>query len=175
MNSRQVGVSIVGTIMKAVIAIVAVMLIYRYAMIAYSYGYQIYNQQPLAAGEGRSVSVSISESDSVNDIGTMLVNKGLISDAKLFWLQERLSEYHGMIQPGTYDLSTSMTPDEMIQIMAGAADSESDKASEDGAATSDEAASETSDMTNDTQMQNDSAEDEDMTENEDSVMGESMP
>ena len=175
MNSRQLGVSIVGTIIKAVVAIVAVMLIYRYAMIAYSYGYQIYNQQPLATGEGRSVSISISESDSVSDIGTMLVNKGLISDAKLFWLQERLSEYHGMIQPGTYDLSTNMTPDEMIQIMAGAADAKSDKASEEGVAASDEAASETSDVTNDIQMQNSNAGDEDMTENEDSVMGESMP
>ena len=98
------------------------------------------------------------------------MNKGLISDAKLFWLQERLSEYHGMIQPGTYDLSTNMTPDEMIQIMAGAADTKPDKASEESVA-----ASETSDVTNDTQMQNSNAGDEDMTENEDSVMGESMP
>ena len=174
MNSRQVGVSIVGTIMKAVIAIVAVMLIYRYAMIAYSYGYQIYNQQPLATGEGRSVSISISESDSVSDIGTMLVNKGLISDKKLFWLQERLSEYHGMIKPGTYELSTAMTPDEMMQIMAGAADAKSDKTAKDAAA-SDEAISGTSEITDDTQMQNADAGDEDMTENEDSAMGESMP
>ena len=80
-----------------------------------------------------------------------------------------------MIQPGTYDLSTNMTPDEMIQIMAGAADAKSDKASEESIAASDEAASETSDVTNDTQMQNSNAGDEDMTENEDSVMGESMP
>ncbi|MBP7347724.1 MAG: endolytic transglycosylase MltG [Butyrivibrio sp.] len=174
MNSRQLGVSIVGTIIKAVVAIVAVMLIYRYAMIAYSYGYQIYNQQPLATGEGRSVSISISESDSVSDIGTMLVNKGLISDKKLFWLQERLSEYHGMIKPGTYELSTAMTPDEMMQIMAGAADAKSDKTAKDAAA-SDEAISGTSEITDDTQMQNADAGDEDMTENEDSAMGESMP
>ena len=174
MNSRQLGVSIVGTIIKAVVAIVAVMLIYRYAMIAYSYGYQIYNQQPLATGEGRSVSISISESDSVSDIGTMLVNKGLISDKKLFWLQERLSEYHGMIKPGTYELSTAMTPDEMMQIMAGAADAKSDKTAKDAAA-SDEAISGTSEITDDTQMQNADAGDEDMTENEDSTMGESMP
>ena len=150
------------------------MLIYRYAMIAYSYGYQIYNQQPLATGEGRSVSISISESDSVSDIGTMLVNKGLISDKKLFWLQERLSEYHGMIKPGTYELSTAMTPDEMMQIMAGAADAKSDKTAKDAAA-SDEAISGTSEITDDTQMQNADAGDEDMTENEDSAMGESMP
>ena len=175
MNSRQVGVSIVGTIMKAVIAIVAIMLIYRYAMIAYNYGYQIYNQQPLATGEGRSVTISISESDSVKAIGKMLVNKGLISDDKLFWLQERLSEYHGMIQPGTYELTTAMTPDEMIQTMAGAEDAKAETASDDGAAASDEAVSGTSELTNDTQMQNDTAGDEDITEDEDSAMGESTP
>ena len=37
----------------------------------------------------------------------MLQDKGLIRDAGLFRIQELLSENHGKIQPGIYDLSTT--------------------------------------------------------------------
>ena len=179
MNSRQVGVSIVGTIMKAVIAIVAVMLIYRYAMIAYSYGYQIYNQQPISTGEGKSVSITVTDSDSVSDIGKMLVNKGLIADARLFTFQERLSGYHGKIQPGTYELSTAMTADQMLQIMSG--ETESTGEGEDGNAepatdASDASVSGASAFSDDGEMQGDGDGEEETTEDEDSAaMGASQP
>ena len=48
----------------------------------------------------------------------MLEEKGLIKDADLFIVQERLSSYHDKIQPGIYDLSTGMTASEMLQIMS---------------------------------------------------------
>ena len=41
-------------------------------------------------------------------------------------MQEQFSDYHGMEAPGTYELSTSMTPEEMLQIMAADTSEESD-------------------------------------------------
>ena len=54
---------------------------------------------------------------SVMDIAELLENRGLVEDKMLFYLQERFSEYHGLIAPGTYELSPSQTADEMIAIM----------------------------------------------------------
>ena len=65
---------------------------------------------------GRDVTVVIKEGDSVYQIGKTLKKKGLIDDAKIFVAQEMLSSYKGKQQPGTYILSTSMTPDEMMEI-----------------------------------------------------------
>ncbi|MCH4190949.1 MAG: endolytic transglycosylase MltG [Butyrivibrio sp.] len=179
MNSRQVGLSIVGTIVKVVIAIIVIMLVYRYAMIAYSYGYQIYNQQPISTGEGKSVSITVTDSDSVSDIGSMLVNKGLIEDARLFTFQERLSEYHGKIQPGTYELSTAMTADQMLQIMSGEeADADEENSGNVQAETnaSDASVSGASVFSDDGEMQGDGAGEEETTEDDDSAaMGASQP
>ena len=37
----------------------------------------------------------------------------------VFYVQERLSTYHGKLQPGTYLLSTAYTPNRIMGILAG--------------------------------------------------------
>ena len=79
----------------------------------------MYKRQAMDNEEnGRDVTVVIKEGDSVYQIGKTLKKKGLIDDAKIFVAQEMLSSYKGKLQPGTYILSTSMTPDEMMEILA---------------------------------------------------------
>ena len=50
--------------------------------------------------------------------------KGLIRDAKLFYFQEMFSEYKGELKPGVYELSTGMTPYEMMEIMSASDEEE---------------------------------------------------
>jgi UPF0755 protein len=83
-------------------------------------------------GEGRIISVIVEKGDSVTDVGKMLEEKGLIRDAKLFTIQEFLSEHHGKIQPGIYDLSTSMTSQEMLAVMAADSTEEDSDSQEEG-------------------------------------------
>lgn len=73
---------------------------------------------------GRTITVGISDGMSINDIAQMLEEKGLIEDAKLFIVQELLSAYHGEIAPGIYDLSTAMTAQEMLALMAAPSEDE---------------------------------------------------
>ncbi|MCR5402705.1 MAG: endolytic transglycosylase MltG [Butyrivibrio sp.] len=131
MNAKTIGLGILDAIVKIVFVIVMIMLISKYSKLAYSYGYHIFNQQPVSSGTGRTVNFTVNKGDSVNTIADNLASVGLITDTTLFKLQERFSEYHGQEQPGTYELSTSMTPEEMISLMAGGGDS-----SESGAAAS---------------------------------------
>ena len=51
-------------------------------------------------------------------IGKILKSKGLIKDAKVFVVQESLSNYKDKLQSGTYILNTSMTTDEMLAVLA---------------------------------------------------------
>ena len=61
----------------------------------------------------------IKEGASVYDIGKTLKKKGLIEDAKVFYVQEKLSNYKGRLNPGTYILSTAFTPDQIMAVLAG--------------------------------------------------------
>ena len=54
----------------------------------------------------------------MKEIGQLLQEKGLIRDAKHFYLQEFFSSYHKKLQPGIYELNTAMTPEEMMAVMA---------------------------------------------------------
>ena len=118
MNSKEMVVSIFATVFKIVLAVIIVMLVYKWSLVAYEYGTRVFNEPPMSAGEGRTITVVISEGSSAEEIGLLLEKKGLIRDAVLFRIQEKLSGYKDELKAGTYDLTTAMTIDEMMQIMA---------------------------------------------------------
>ena len=106
------------SILKIAVALAIVLLIYNLGLKAYDFGFRIFAEEPMELGNGRVVSVSIVEGKSVSEIGEILEEKGLIRDAKLFYFQEMFSEYKGYLKPGVYQLSTGMTPYEMMEIMS---------------------------------------------------------
>ncbi len=124
MDVKQFVMSLAETVIKIVAAVFIIMFVYDTAVKAYDYGYRVFAEEPMTLGEGRIISIYVKEEDSVKDIGTTLEEKGLIRDANLFIVQELVSEYHGKIQPGIYDLNTSMSTEEMLEIMAADAEEE---------------------------------------------------
>ena len=118
MNSKEVVISIFSTVFKTVLAIIIVMLVYKGSMLAYEYGQRVFNEPPVSAGSGRTVTIEVKKGESAKEIGAKLEKKGLIRDAALFRIQEMLSAYKDEMKPGTYRLSTSMTIEEMLEIMS---------------------------------------------------------
>ena len=118
MNSKEVVISIFSTVFKVVLAIIIVMLVYKWSTTAYEYGQRVFNEPPMSAGSGRTVSFVVKEGESAKEIGANLEKNGLIRDAALFRIQEMLSAYKDEMKPGTYELNTSMTTDEMMAIMS---------------------------------------------------------
>lgn len=133
MNIKQLAASAIETIIKIAVAVFLVSFVYETAVKAYDYGFRVFAEEPVTTGDGRTISIAVEQDASVMDIGRNLEEKGLIRDANLFFVQELLSEYHGKLQPGIYDLNTSMRSSEMLEIMSEEApeDGEEDKASSD--------------------------------------------
>jgi len=122
MKAWNIVSAVVGAIIRAAVAIAVVYLIYRGAVICYDYGYRIFTEPAISSGEGRTVTVAVTEEMSASDIGTLLENKVLIRDKYLFVLQYYLSEYRKDVKPGVFELSTSMTAEDMMKVMASAAE-----------------------------------------------------
>lgn len=118
MNIKDMLGSTVQFIVKAAVFAFIIMYIFRAATAAYDYGYRVFTEEPVSTGEGRTISVYIEDGQSAQDVGEMLQEKGLVRDGRLFMIQELLSEHHGKIQPGVYDLSTSMTAQEILEVIA---------------------------------------------------------
>ena len=118
MNVKYLVGAVIEATIKVIVIAVVVMFVFRTATTAYDFGYRVFADKPVSVSGGRTITVGIAESASVKDIAQMLEEKGLIEDARLFVVQELLSAYHGEILPGIYDLSTSMTAEEMLAVMS---------------------------------------------------------
>ncbi len=117
MKVRDIVFTVLETGIKITLAVVAVVLIYRGANLAFEYGYRIFDEEPMSE-VGRDVEVEIPEGMSAEQMGELFYQKGLIRDAKLFRLQHFFSEYKEELKPGKYVLSTAMTVEEMLAVIA---------------------------------------------------------
>ena len=109
----------IGDVVKVVLIIVVIMFCVTMSHRAYAIGYSIlYEAAVDEKGSGRTVEVTVTDGMTAAQVGKLLQEDGLIKDAEVFSYQERFSSYHGKINPGTYTLSTEMTPSEMIKKLA---------------------------------------------------------
>lgn len=118
MDIKQMIMAVLGTIFRVAVVIVVVVFVYRAALMAYDYGYRIFQETPVSAAPGTDMRVEITVGKSALQIGEILEQKGLIRDAKLFYIQNLLSKYKDKLQAGSYVLNTSMTMEEMMAVMS---------------------------------------------------------
>ncbi len=118
MDVKQFLGAVSATIIKIVVAAVSIVAVFRLAVYAYDFGFQVFADVPLSEGEGRTVSVVISEGLGNRELAKMLEQKGLVKDANVFYIYDLLSDYRKKeLKPGTYELSTAMNAEEMLEIL----------------------------------------------------------
>ncbi|MFQ8690620.1 MAG: endolytic transglycosylase MltG [Blautia sp.] len=125
-NEGKIASGMAGSVLRILLYVCVVLLIIWAGKTAYQLGYQIFNQQAMDPGDGREVTVVIKEGASAYQVGRTLEKKGLIEDAKVFFVQEKLSNYRGKIKAGTYILSTAYTPDRIMAVLSGESDEDSE-------------------------------------------------
>ncbi len=113
----------VGSIVIYIILAVAIIVVASQAKRYYDIGYGIFSQQAIdAPGTGRDVTVEVTQemASSSKLLGEALADAGLVESSTVFVVQARVSDYAKAIVPGTYTLSTEMTTEQMLSVLAGA-------------------------------------------------------
>lgn len=128
-RAEAAGVVVASGFFRIAFYVCIVVLLFWVGKSAYHFGYEVFNQQAVSPGEGQEVTVVINEDASLYNISKTLEKKGLVKDALVFFVQERLSNYHGKLQPGTYLLSTAYIPNRIMGILAGDKEQEGASAS----------------------------------------------
>jgi len=118
MKTSSVVGAVLGVVLKGVAIVVIVYLIYLGSEVCYSYGYRIFTEPAVTSQEhARTVKVTVTPEMSPWEIGKLFESRGLVRDAKLFVMQYYLSEYVKDVEPGVFELNTSMTAEEMMAAM----------------------------------------------------------
>lgn len=119
-TAHDIAGGAVGVVINVVLVVVAAMFIYRFSMSAYQYGVRIFGEPPMSEAPGEEVVITVTDGMDFDGIAEMLYENGLVRDASLFKIQEKVSNYaEDGFKEGTYTLSTAMTADEMMDVMAG--------------------------------------------------------
>lgn len=124
----DVTVSFIGTVIRAVVLIACVVLVVNIGKKAYDFGFRIFTEGPVAEAPGRDIIMAVDDGEGLKSIAEKLEEKGITSDWMLFFIQAKLSEYKGSIDPGTYTLNNSMTTDQIMAVLTKAETEETEEA-----------------------------------------------
>ena len=118
---------ILGAILRVILLIVCIFAIIKVGKVAYDFGFRIFTEGAMAEEPGRDVMVSVDAGEGLTDIAKKLEDKGLTSDWKLFFVQAKLSEYKGKVEPGVYTLNTSYNTDALMAVLTKAEGEEAEE------------------------------------------------
>ncbi len=95
--------------------IVIILLTINFSRIAYDFTYQLYGPVTVDAAPGTDMIFVIQDGDSTMNVATKLENQLLVKNKYAFYLKSKLQKV--VIMPGSYALNSSMTYDEIINII----------------------------------------------------------
>lgn len=118
MDINKIVLKFVSISFSILITLLVIIGLIRLGEYCYNFGYRVFTEPPVAEEPGTDVVVLITEDMSEYEIGSTLLEHGLIRDKNLFFAQLKLSAYSGDLRSGTYTLNTSMTARDMMAVMA---------------------------------------------------------
>lgn len=108
-----------GIALNVVIYVLIVLFAIRVVTYSYQFSYQVFGNVAVSENSQEVVPVQIPDGASTDEVAAQLKKKGLIEDERAFIVHTALTKYSGLIQPGSYELSPSMTMNEILSTITG--------------------------------------------------------
>ncbi len=119
MDTRKAAMQVGSICLKVAVFVLVVLGIVYLGQMTYHYSYAVFCDAPVEDTPGKSVWLQLEEDASAKNLAKALEQKGLVEDAKIFYLQMKISSCENTVKAGTYELNTSMAPSEMFEILFG--------------------------------------------------------
>ena len=109
-------------ILNVLFYIFVVMVVITLSKSAYRFTYQVFSGDPVDEEPGRVVEIQIDKGESKMSVAGKLEQNKAIDNKISFYLRLKLQDSLA-IQPGTYNVNSSMTYDEIINVITNSANS----------------------------------------------------
>lgn len=115
MGTRNAIKTVITISYKMIILALIVMLIYYVGGAAYRFGVAIFNETAVdSPNNAKTVTVTIPDNPSVKQVAEALDKAGAVDGVWLFYIQAMLSNYKKYFTGGVFEVSTAMTPTQII-------------------------------------------------------------
>jgi UPF0755 protein len=118
MEKNKVLFSFIRMGISVIVILLVVYFGVRIASVGYDFGYRVFTETAVDEAPGKDALIQVKEDMSEYEIAQMLEERGMVRDAKLFFLQWKLSVYSGKEVPGVYTVNSSMTPQEIMAVIS---------------------------------------------------------
>ncbi len=113
---NKITMAIIRISVKLMVYALIILLLYEAVIRGYAFGHAVFFAEAVDAPPGKTVTVQMSGEESVSQAAKKLAGKGLIKSQFAFLFQSKFYDYD-TIYPGSYELNTSMTSKEILQIL----------------------------------------------------------
>jgi UPF0755 protein len=118
MEKNKVLFSFIRMGISVIVILLVVYFGVRIASVGYDFGYRVFTETAVDEAPGKDALIQVKEDMSEYEIAQQLEESGMVRDAKLFYLQWKLSVYSGKAAPGVYTVNSSMTPQEIMAVIS---------------------------------------------------------
>jgi UPF0755 protein len=125
MEKNKVLFSFIRIGITVIVILLVVYFGVKLAYTGYDFGYRVFTEGAVDEAPGKDVLIQIREDMSEYEVAQLLEERGLVRNARLFFLQLKLSVYKGKVVPGVYTVNTSMTPQELMAAISPEEETES--------------------------------------------------
>lgn len=124
---NKISMTVISISGKLIFYALVIVLLITGAKSGYEFGHSIFFAPGIEAAPGTGKQLVLNGRESVAEVGRMLENAGLIRDENAFTIQAYCYEYK--VKAGTFELNTSMSSKEIINVLDEAKDEEKEKES----------------------------------------------
>ena len=118
MTTQKAVLRAATILFRVVLTVVIVLGIIYMGQTTYRFTHAVFGDAAIEETPGRAVKIQIKEEISAKKLAQVLEENGLVENALVFQLQMKLEDFEGTVQPGSYELNTTMSPSSMLKVLS---------------------------------------------------------
>ena len=118
MTTRKAVLRVAIILFRVVLTVVIILGLVYLGQTTYRFTRAVFSDAAIEEEPGRAVKIEIKEAVSTKKFAEVLETNGLVEQAMVLQIQMKMADFDGPVQPGTYELNTSMSPSEMLKVLS---------------------------------------------------------
>ena len=118
MTTQKAVLRVASILYRVVFTVVIVLALVYVGQSTYRFTRAVFSDAAIEEAPGRSVKIQTKEEVSTKKLAQVLEDNDLVENALVFRIQMKMENFEGPVQPGSYELNTSMSPSKMLKVLS---------------------------------------------------------
>lgn len=116
MSLKKTSKNILGISIKVSVYALLITLLIILSTRGYNFGKDLFSEKGYEEGPGTDATITVNSGEGAMSVAGKLVDKGIIDDKLVFYVQTIL--YEASFEPGTYTVNSSLNSEEIIETLS---------------------------------------------------------